>query len=245
MCYDREKTGKRGDTVYGLEKGIGLTNNQLKIIAMLSMLIDHVGMLLFPSVRVLRIIGRLAFPIFAFMIAEGCAHTRSRGKYLLKIVAMALLCQIVYAVAEGSVYQCVLVTFTLSILIIFAVDRWMEAKTAASCAAMVAAITLAVFMTLVAPQLLKDTDYGVDYGFWGVLLPVAVYYIPGKHGKLLAVTLILTALGMTVGGRQWYGLLAVPVLALYNGCRGRLKLKYGFYIFYPVHLALLYLISML
>ena len=60
------------------EKGFGLTNNQLKLIAMLSMLIDHVGMLLFPGVRVLRIIGRLAFPIFAYMIAEGCAHTRSR-----------------------------------------------------------------------------------------------------------------------------------------------------------------------
>lgn len=104
--------------------GFGLTNNQLKIIAMVSMLLDHVGLVLFPSVQILRIIGRLAFPIFAFMIAEGCAYTRNRRAYLLKIAVVALLCQIVYAVAERSLYQSVLVSFTLAILTIFSIDRF-------------------------------------------------------------------------------------------------------------------------
>ena len=59
-------------------KKIGLTNNQLKIIAMISMLIDHIGLQMFPDLLIFRIIGRLAFPIFAYMIAEGCFYTKNK-----------------------------------------------------------------------------------------------------------------------------------------------------------------------
>ena len=59
-------------------KRFGLNNNQLKILAIVIMTIDHVGMEIMPQFRILRIIGRLAFPIFAFMIAEGCHHTKNR-----------------------------------------------------------------------------------------------------------------------------------------------------------------------
>ena len=62
-------------------KKFGLTNNQLKIIAMISMLIDHIGVAMFPNVMILRIIGRLAFPIFAYMIAEGCFYTKNKARY--------------------------------------------------------------------------------------------------------------------------------------------------------------------
>lgn len=236
-------TGKTGGLLR--QRAFGLTNNQLKIIAMLSMLIDHVGMVLFPAVGVLRTIGRLAFPIFAFMIAEGCAHTRSRRDYLLKIGAMALICQIVYAIAEQSLYQSVMVTFTLSILTIYGIDGFLQKKNALSFATMVAAMAAVVFMTFIGPEIFSGTDFAVDYGFWGVLLPIAVYYIPSRQGKILATALILTMLGITQGGRQWYALLAVPVLMLYNGRRGKLNLKYLFYVFYPAHLGIIYLIDML
>ena len=67
----------RGD---GMEnKGI-LNGNHLKLIAAFSMLLDHAGILLFPQIRMLRIIGRLAYPIFAFMIAEGCRYTKNKAK---------------------------------------------------------------------------------------------------------------------------------------------------------------------
>ena len=71
-------------------KRIGLTNNQLKALAMVSMLLDHVGLMLLPEWNFLRILGRLAFPIFAYMIAEGCRHTKNRRKYLLTLLIMAL-----------------------------------------------------------------------------------------------------------------------------------------------------------
>lgn len=62
------------------EKSFGLSNNALKIIAMLSMLIDHTGLMIFPEYKIFRIIGRLAFPIFAYMIAEGCFYTKKQKK---------------------------------------------------------------------------------------------------------------------------------------------------------------------
>ena len=101
----------------------GLTGNQLKLIAMIAMTCDHVGLSLFPQLQILRIIGRLAFPIYAFMIAEGCRYTRDRRKYLLSISALALLCQLVYWFMMGSLYQCILVTFSLSICLIYALDH--------------------------------------------------------------------------------------------------------------------------
>jgi len=62
-----------------------LSGNMLKIIAALAMLCDHVGLLFFPSQDIFRIIGRLAFPIFAFMIAEGCKYTRNKAKYFFNL----------------------------------------------------------------------------------------------------------------------------------------------------------------
>lgn len=67
-----------------------LSGNALRIIAALSMLIDHIGVILFPNVTILRIIGRIAFPIDAFMIAEGCANTKNKLWYLSSLSDMAL-----------------------------------------------------------------------------------------------------------------------------------------------------------
>ena len=103
-----------------MKKGV-LTGNQLKIIALITMTIDHIGKLIFPQYRVLRVIGRLAFPIFAFMIAEGCKYTKSSKSYLASIVTLAAVCQITLCVAEKSLHQNILVTFTLSIILILSI----------------------------------------------------------------------------------------------------------------------------
>ena len=105
-----------------MQKTTGLTGNQLKLIAMAAMTIDHIGVQLFPNVLLLRIIGRLALPIFAYMIAQGCRYTKNKARYLLTIAAVAALCQIVYFVAMDSLYQCILVTFSLSIVLIYVLD---------------------------------------------------------------------------------------------------------------------------
>lgn len=215
-----------------------LTSNQLKLLAMLTMTLDHIGVQMFPGVLWLRIVGRLAFPIYAYMIAEGCAHTRNRRKYLLQMAGLALLCQLVYFFAMGSLFQCILVTFTLSILLIYAYDTGSRLLTAL-------ALLGVAFVTVALPRLLPGTDFAIDYGFFGVLVPVAAYLGETRREKLLFTAGVLVALAWSVGGIQWYSLAALLPLALYGGQRGKRRMKWLFYLYYPLHLAAIYGISLL
>lgn len=227
-------------------KKFGLTGNQLKMIALAAMTVDHIGHILFPQILILRIIGRLAFPIFAYMIAEGCRYTRSMGRYLGLMTGAGVVCQVVTYFVTGSLHQSIFITFSLSIMLIWLRNRAFESKTPGTWIAAGAGLTAVVFLTRVLPVLLRGTDYGIDYGFWGVLLPVAIYSCKTQRGKLgtMAVTLLI----ICADYRNMifaYALLALPLLALYNGQRGKWKMKYLFYIYYPAHLAVLHLISML
>lgn len=215
----------------------GLTGNQLKILAMTAMTCDHVGLQLFPQARWLRIIGRLALPVYAYMIAEGCRHTSSRRRYLLRLAAMAALCQLVYFVAMGSLYMCILVTFSLSVVLICAADRVRDGDSWGILGGTAAGI---FFLCTILPDLLPGTDFAIDYGLMGVLLPVFIYE-GGMKG--LTVGLLLLALGY--GGNQWWALLAVPLLMLYNGQRGRTNIGRLFYWYYPLHLVVIYGLSLL
>lgn len=223
----------------------GLSNNQLKIIALVTMTVDHVGMILFPGVQWLRIIGRLAFPVFAYMIAEGCRHTGSMGKYLGTMALLALGCQIVDFLEQGSLYQGILVTFSLSIGLIWLLQMAEKKRTFLWIALGALGFAGAYWFCEMLPGLLPGTDFHVDYGFVGVLVPVAVYLGKSKPEKLLLLALALCALSCGLAKVQWYCLLAVPLLALYNGQRGKRNMKWLFYIYYPAHLAALYGISFL
>lgn len=98
-----------------------LSSNALKLIAALTMLIDHIGVILLPNVPILRVIGRIAFPIYAFMIAEGCAYTKNKLRYFLSVFLLGAVCQIVYGIFDSEVYLGILITFSLSILVIHAI----------------------------------------------------------------------------------------------------------------------------
>lgn len=221
----------------------GLTNNALKIIAVISMLCDHIGKELFPQYDFLQIIGRIAFPIFSFMIAEGCFYTRDKKKYLLKISVLGLGCQLVYFIAERSFYQNVLITFSLSILTIYAVDCFLKKRNFVSAILLLSDISAVLFLCFVMPDIIKG--YHIDYGIFGLMLPVFVYFAPDKKLKLPVLFAVLCLLSWALGGIQWYSLLSVIIIFLYNGKRGKLNLKYLFYVFYPLHLALIYLVKIL
>lgn len=206
---------------------------------------DHVGKVLLPKLLVLQIIGRLAFPIFAYMIAEGCQYTRDRKKYLLNLAGLAAICGIVFFVAKGSLYQSVLVTFLLAIITIYTVEHYRTQPGILSGAILIVQLLALAAVCFLLPKLLRRQGFWIDYGFIGVCLPVAVYFAPGKWEKLLVAAMLTALLGCNIGGIQWFGLLALPILALYNGQRGSKKMKLLFYIFYPCHLAVIYGISML
>lgn len=218
----------------------GLTGNQLKLIAMLAMTLDHIGLELLPGAMALRCIGRLAFPIYGWMIAEGCRHTGNPRRYLLRLGALALVCQGVYFLAMGSLYQCVMVTFTLSAGLCFALGRFRRLRTTAAGLALAGLLCLAIFLTQVAPGLLSGTDFDLDYGLWGVMLPPLVFLGRDSREKLGLLTLALVGLGLDYGGIQWLALGAVPLLALYNGQRGKRALGRLFYLYYPAHLVAIY-----
>lgn len=232
-----------------MKSSLRLSGNVLKVIAALSMLIDHIGYILLPQVEILRIIGRLAFPIFAFMISEGCMYTQNKARYLLTTSALALLCQIVYYLFDKSLDMCILVTFSLSILTIYALQNFKNAISAKDCSAILRVLAGGMFLLVIILVYLLNQRLFIDYGFWGCMAPVAASLLRENEAdiykRVLLMGVVLVIIAITHGGNQFYSLLAVPLLLLYSGERGRWKMKYFFYIFYPLHLAVLQGIYML
>ena len=226
-------------------KAGGLTGNQLKLLALLLMTVDHIGLFLFPEHLVFRLIGRLAMPIFAWMVAEGCLYTKNRLRYLLTMLGFGLICQVVYLVFMESLNQCIFITFSMSILIVYAMDYASKKKSFFSLCVMGVAFGAVTYICHFLPGALAGTDFSIDYGMIGVFLPVMIYLGKNKEQKLMAAAMGLAMLSMRYGFWQWPSLLAVPLLALYNGQRGKRKMKYLFYIYYPLHLVAIYGLSLL
>ena len=236
-----------------------LTASTLKLLAAILMVIDHIGMIFFPSVDLFRIIGRIAFPLFAFLIAEGCRYTRNPKKRFFMILGLGIICETVYVLYAGVIQGNVLLTFSLSILLIHALDHFKRCSFRGNRAATVAsAIT---FLLILAATVVICPLLSIDYGIFGVCAPVLASFFDYKEGqhseffrfydhlpiKVAAFGLMLFFLVLDRGLQniQTWCLLALPILFLYNGKRGRKGFKYGFYIFYPVHLLLLEGLAML
>ncbi len=227
----------------------GLNQNQLKLIAAATMVVDHIGAELLPGVIALRIIGRLAFPLFAYFIYEGSRYTHDRRAYLTRMLGLGLLCVAAYYIYDGEIYGNVLITFSLSICVLYAVQEWKRRRDWPS---------LAVVALCLLGAYLLCTVVMVDYGFLGVLLPVFAELcdLPPERCQRLPQFLRerLPLLGFGVGllllslERGWvqpYSLLSLLLLLAYNGQRGSRNLKNFFYWFYPLHLLVIGGVSML
>ena len=237
-------------TLFSTEPKWGLNGNALKILAAFCMVCDHFAVIFEPYLPEplvwLRYLGRLSYPIFAFFIAEGCRYTRNKARYLSVLMAMGLLFHLVYSYATGDDTVNVLVSFALGAGMIvlwqnllYAVQR---KKVLFSTVAAVLFIGYAV-----ACYYLCDAVH-IDYYFGGIILPWLLYLTRKKYLRLfflaLGIYLMLFWMGEYADLERW-AFLSVPVLALYNGERGEKRLKYFFYVFYPVHVVALYAISLL
>ena len=229
-----------------MERSRGLDGGVLKGIAAALMLTDHVGAILLPEVPVLRCVGRLAFPIFAFFIAEGYAHTRDFGRYFRRLAILAVVSEIPFNLENGVVFdparQNVLWTFCLALLTL----RGLEALGRERGFGRWAGCGLVLAAGFAAGELLRT-----DYGGWGVVT-VALLYLcrDGKYAKLwlLLAMAAVNGLGMgsltmdIFGGEmpiQIFAVAALPVIWLYNGQAGPKGLRRAFYVFYPAHLLVL------
>lgn len=220
-----------------------LSGNALKLIAAASMLLDHIGFMFFPHSALLRILGRFAFPIYAFMIAEGCRYTKNKLRYFLSVFVLGAACQIVYYLFSGDTYLNILLTFSMSILLIYALQASYETTGWRQ------VLWSVVFASGVIIAVGLDMRLTIDYGFWGIMAAVFVAFAHlRKFPHWAAVVMLgisLVLLGSDTGGNQLYALLCLPLLLLYSGKRGKGNMKYFFYIFYPAHLVFLEGIYML
>ena len=201
-----------------------MTGFQLKLLAMLAMTADHIGAVFFPEIPLLRWIGRLAMPVLCFFIGEGLRHTRSPRRYLLRLTWFALLSELPFDLAfYGGIewgHQNVYFTLALGLLALWAIqsrgmEGWLLALTAA-----------------LAAELL-----GCDYGmYWVLLILLLDRFHRARSEQLAAAALLnLAFFGLQT---QILSLIALPLLWLYNGKRGRDDRRL-FYLYYPAHLCVL------
>lgn len=201
-----------------------MTGFQLKLLAMLAMTADHIGAVFFPEIPLLRWIGRLAMPVLCFFIGEGLRHTRSPRRYLLRLTGFALLSELPFDLAfYGGIewgHQNAYFTLALGLLALWAIqsrgmEGWLLALTAA-----------------LAAELL-----GCDYGMYGVLLILLLDRFHRARSEQLAAAALLNLAFFGLQA-QTLSLIALPLLWLYNGKRGRDDRRL-FYLYYPAHLCVL------
>lgn len=255
MCADADastrgtRTGDLGGSGDGTGTGGGtspfaalrlLDGTTLKLIALVTMLIDHVGAAMFPGVIWMRAIGRFAMPIFAFFVAEGFTHTSDRKRYLLRLCIFALVSELPFdfALMGGPelTHQNVMCTFAIAVATLMAVDALKERIGGGL--GILAGLG-AVFVGSLAAFAAKT-----DYNFFGVMLVALFYFLKDSEPPVRAAVGGAFYLFMKSRGYLVWGIVGFILTALYNGERGR-GLKYLFYIFYPGHLALIALVERL
>lgn len=218
-----------------------MSSFELKIIAIITMLIDHIGaVFLTPnttSYLIFRSIGRLAFPIFVFLLVEGFHHTRDAKKYLTRLGIFALISEIPFDLAfYGGFYmghQNIFFTLFLGFLLIMLMKE-VEIKLPKNVIVINVINALLVIVFCIIAFYLQT-----DYNFLGILLITAFYLFRGS--KMFLVISILLIFGTPIGSISILAALSMVFIALYNGNKGK-SMKYFFYFFYPAHLLILFLV---
>lgn len=226
------------------KKKTGLNSNQIKMIAIIAMTIDHVTWLLFPGcqkiwwVMLLHVIGRLTAPIMWFFIAEGFHYTRNVKKYIARLFVFALISHFAYNFADGipflpnGFFNMTSVMWSLAwsvvLMLVFTAEKLPQW-------AKILLILLICFIT-----------FPSDWSTIAAMCPVYLYLNRGDFKKQSLALLVWTAIYAAVyfifidrlyGLLQMCTLLSLPILKQYNGERGTWKgMKWFFYVYYPAHL---------
>ncbi len=221
-----------------------LDGTALKVIAMVSMVIDHVGDIFFPEATWMRMAGRIAMPVFSFCIAEGYVHTHDVKRYLLRMGAFALVSELPFDLAFSGgtdwTHQNIMLSFFLSILSLILFDRVRGPKDPQTGRYGAGRTALGCFEVclMAAVALLLRADY-TCFAVIGVFL----FYVLKEQDPFFRALggVGFLSVTRTMGYYCATGLSLFPLL-LYNGKKGK-GLKWLFYLFYPGHLLLLYAVK--
>lgn len=220
----------------------------LRLTALCCMFIDHTGLALFPNIGFFRCIGRAAFPLYCFLIVEGCLHTRDLRAYIRRLLLLALLSEIpfdllIFGVPACAVEQNAVFSMLFSLLTVLILEKFRRRPVQLTCAA--------------ALLLVGSMFTRVSFGWLPVALSLSFLYAQRRRGAGLAcaaLSLLLYTLSLHLSGVEtsWVlvslcSLFALPLIALYNGKRGVKSpaLSALFYAAYPLHMILLCLIRAL
>ena len=220
-----------------------LSGSMLKLIAVITMLIDHIASHLIPSnivlfsvagknvylYLVMRSIGRISFPLFAFLLVEGFLHTRNRVRYGVSLIVCAALSEIPWNLVHSGRLTCqsqnVFFTLLLGFAGLYVIDKLKDHP-------VIEVITL---ICLGAISVIAKADFAI-FGYAFIIL---IYALRNYEIFRIFAAFVLN--------NHWYSLLAFLPISMYNGKRGFIKgpvLKYAFYAFYPVHLRVSYCIKL-
>lgn len=208
-----------------------MSSFSLKILAIIFMLIDHIGFMFFPNLNILRAIGRLALPLFAFQIGIGFKNTKSKEKYIFRMIIFTLISQYPFWLFAKTVIPNidfslnVGATLTLGLLALYCIEKFKNK-----------------FLKILIPLLIIAVAFFVpmDYGWYGVLT-IILFYIFNQNKVLTFSTYLATLLSyMTYKNSlfAWPSIFSLIPIFMYNGQKGK-NIKYLFYIFYPLHMLIL------
>lgn len=209
---------------------IGLNSFQLKIIAVITMIIDHIGLFFFPEYIFFRIIGRISFPIFAFLVVEGFYHTSDILKYMIRLGGLAVLSEIPFdLLTTGRIFdlrhQNVFFTLLIGVILMYCYEKQYSTFSRVS----------ALFLIMLAGDIFRT-----DYGAWGVLMIFCFFIFRERMAAKFVSVAVINIL--VFGYIQAFAVLALLPICLYNGEKGR-SYKYFFYLIYPVHLWIIWIIK--
>ena len=209
----------------------------LKLIALITMIIDHYGAIFQSNVDIYRIVGRIAFPIYSFLLVEGYLHTRDVKKYAKRLLMFALISEIPFDLAFNGrlefMHQNIFFTLFIGLMTMYFLDRREE-------------YNISKFMVVIISVILA-TVFSVDYSFVGIIYILAFYFTRNmeKKERILRVAAIMLFINFSlIGYIQQFSLLALILIYFYNEKLGPKNtfIQTLFYIMYPLHLLLFYLI---
>lgn len=209
-----------------------LTSFDLKMIALATMLIDHVGYVFFSDIILLKIIGRIAFVIFSFLLVEGFVHTKNRITYLKKMGIWALISELPYDLAINGQWidftsQNIFFSLLFGLICLFILES---------------SLPIIFKVVAVASMIILATGLRFDFSYLGIV-QIIVFYIFRRLKFIKNISIAL--LNAFVFGKistQAFAILGLIPLAMYNGKRGP-KTGDIFYSFYSVHLLIIGLIK--
>lgn len=219
---------------------------QIKLIAIITMVIDHIGAFLFPEQLIFRMVGRLSFPLFSFLIANGAHYTNNLNKYIGRMFVFAIISQLPFHLVHkqantGGSSLNVLFTFFIALVSISLIQK---------------AGNKLLSLVIIAVSSIVAHYANVDYGAFGVILVVSFYlFFRNYKATILSFVFLLIIMSLVpaidVGVISFSKIDVAPIISMfslifilaYNYKQG-LKAKYLFYVFYPLQFLIIYVTKM-